>query len=191
LFKNKGANILLQRLMTQNNINEPFSLFGFDSEINPCLVSYKPIDTRIVKVEDEDFPVQGIERTIESMGELPTTWQVYFAQDGHMINRVQVGYPAIMKSVIKPKSIEVDEYMPKIVIEKRGLVVDNDMEMKSKLLDRKVWTDDFVWVSFGFGSISIAQTQRPKKTKHQAQIQTQKLKETKSQTRTQTPESIL
>ena len=108
-----------------------------------------------------------------------------------MINRVQVGYPAIMKSVIKPKSIEVDEYMPKIVIEKRGLVVDNDMEMKSKLLDRKVWADDFVWVSFGFGSISIAQTQRSKNTKHQAQIQTQKLKETKSQTRTQTPESIL
>lgn len=57
-----------------------------------------------------------------------------------MINRVQVGYPAIMKSVIKPKPIEIDEFMPKMVIEKKELAIDSDMQLKSKYLDRK---DDY------------------------------------------------
>lgn len=57
-----------------------------------------------------------------------------------MINRVQVGYPAVMKSIIKPKQIEIDEYMPKMVIEKKELVIDTDMQLKSKYLDRK---DDY------------------------------------------------
>lgn len=136
-FISESANILLQRLMTQNNIYEPFDLFTFDTDTNPCIVSYKPIDTRFIKVEEEELPVQGIERTVESVSDIPTTWQIYFSEDGHMINRVQVGYPAIMKSVIKPKPIEIDEYMPKIVIEKKELLIDNDMEMKSNYLDRK------------------------------------------------------
>ena len=43
-----------------------------------------------------------------------------------------------MKSVEKPKPIEIDEYMPKIKIEKKELIFENDMELKSKYLDRKV-----------------------------------------------------
>ena len=35
-----GANILLQRLMAQNNIYEAFNLFTFDTELNPSLVVY-------------------------------------------------------------------------------------------------------------------------------------------------------
>lgn len=136
-FISESSNILLQRLMTQNNIYEAFNLFTFDSDLNPSLVNYSVGDTRVIQVEDEEFPVQSIERTLESVSDIPTTWQIYFAKDGHMINRIQVGYPAIMKSVIKPKPIEIDEYMPKIVIPKKELLLDNDMEMKSKYLDRK------------------------------------------------------
>ena len=39
-FHLKGANILIQRLMIQNNKMEPFTMFTFDSEINPCPVNY-------------------------------------------------------------------------------------------------------------------------------------------------------
>lgn len=35
-----GSNILLQRLMIQNNKIESISLVTFDSEINPCGVTY-------------------------------------------------------------------------------------------------------------------------------------------------------
>lgn len=68
--------------MTQNNIFESFDLFTLDSDCNPCLVNYKPIDTRIIMIENEEFAVQGIERTVESVSDIPTTWQIYFMQDG-------------------------------------------------------------------------------------------------------------
>ncbi len=93
---------------------------------------------RIISIQGEEVPVQGVERTVNSVSDIPTTWQVYFSQDGHMINRVQVGYPAVMKSVEKPKPIEIDEYMPKIHIDKKSLVFESDMELKSNYLDRKV-----------------------------------------------------
>jgi hypothetical protein len=55
-----------------------------------------------------------------------------------MVNRVQVGYPAIMKSVLKPKPIEIDEYLPPIIIEKKEITIENDMQLKSNYLDLKV-----------------------------------------------------
>ncbi len=137
-YVSEAANILLQRLMTQARIYEKFELFTFDNEANPCLVAYKPIDTRVISIQGDDVAVQGVERTVESVSDIPTTWQVYFSQDGHMINRVQVGYPAVMKSVERPRPIEVDEYMPKIQVEKRPLKFESDMELKSNYLDRKV-----------------------------------------------------
>jgi len=42
----------------------------------------KPLDTRIVKVEGNELRVKGIERTIESISDIPTTWQIYFSADG-------------------------------------------------------------------------------------------------------------
>ena len=36
----KGSNIIIQRLMIQNNRLDSLTLFTFDSEINPCLVRY-------------------------------------------------------------------------------------------------------------------------------------------------------
>lgn len=139
-YISESANILLQRLMTQSRIYEAFSLFTFDTESNPCSVTYKPIDTRCIMIENEEFSVQGVERTVDSVSDIPTTWQVYFSHDGHMVNRVQVGYPAVMKSVERPKPIEIDEYMPRIVMEKKELVLESDMELKSMYLDRK---DDY------------------------------------------------
>lgn len=39
-FLNLGSNILLQRLMIQNNDIQQICLFTFDSEMNPCSVYY-------------------------------------------------------------------------------------------------------------------------------------------------------
>ena len=75
-----------------------------------------------------------------------------------MINRVQIGYPAVIKAVVKPKPIEIgnqfkdyrlvlvliylnncflDEYLPKLVINKKELNWENDMQLKSSYLDKK------------------------------------------------------
>lgn len=90
-----------------------------------------------------------------------------------MVNRVQVGYPALMKVITKPKPIEIglfyflllfywkkkfnlknflyfiklDEYMPEMTIEKKELDIDSDMQLKSNYLDRKV-TLKFVFLCF-------------------------------------------
>ena len=40
------------------------------------------LDSRIIVVEDYEYHVKGIERTIESISDIPTTWQIYFSSDG-------------------------------------------------------------------------------------------------------------
>lgn len=85
----------------------------------------------------------------------------------HMINRVQIGHQAVARVVTKPAKIEIgnashkmnkakikpspqtkrtketlfiglDEYLPKIVIPKKELNWEEDMQLKSKYMDRKV-----------------------------------------------------
>jgi hypothetical protein len=86
---------------------------------------------------DEPIKVRGIERTVESIVDIPTTWQIYYTLDGHMANRVQIGYPAVMKILKTPKSIEIDEYLERPIIGKRDLDWEKDLQMKSMFLDRK------------------------------------------------------
>lgn len=136
-FVSESANILIQRLMIQNNKVEAFSMFTFDSEINPCPMSYKPLDSRHISIQDEEINVRGIERTIESISDISTTWQIYFTSDGHMANRIQIGYPAVIKAVEKPKKIQFDEYLPPITIEKKPLNWENDMLLKSEHTDKR------------------------------------------------------
>lgn len=54
-----------------------------------------------------------------------------------MINRIQIGYPAVFKTVKLPKPIEIDEYLPEIEINKKDLNWEKDMQMRSKYLDRR------------------------------------------------------
>jgi len=54
-----------------------------------------------------------------------------------MINRVQIGYPAVIKAVTRPKPIEIDEFLPIPVIDKKELNLETDMQLKSNYLDRK------------------------------------------------------
>ena len=48
-----------------------------------CFVfAQRSLDKRTQKVKDTELDVVGIERTIASTGDLPTTWQSYFTMDG-------------------------------------------------------------------------------------------------------------
>lgn len=54
-----------------------------------------------------------------------------------MINRVQIGYPAVMRVTKRPPAIEIDEYLEKPVIEKKSIDWEKDMQLKSIHLDKK------------------------------------------------------
>lgn len=54
-----------------------------------------------------------------------------------MINRIQIGYPAVFKTIEKPKPIEIDEYLPEIKVSKQELDWEKDMQMRSKHRDKK------------------------------------------------------
>jgi hypothetical protein len=55
-----------------------------------------------------------------------------------MINRVQIGSPAVMKATEAPRFVELDEYLSMPVILKKDLNWKNDVQMYSNYLDRKV-----------------------------------------------------
>ncbi|XP_050418130.2 ciliogenesis-associated TTC17-interacting protein [Patella vulgata] len=137
-FISEGSNLLLHRLLIEKGMpDDDFQLVSFDSETNLCAATYKCLEERTQTVEAIELRVYGIERTINSKTDLPTTWQSYFTQDGHLTNRVQVGSPVGMKLAKVPTAVVRDEEPPKPVFEKRSLNIEEDMQMYSKFLDRK------------------------------------------------------
>ncbi|XP_059163387.1 ciliogenesis-associated TTC17-interacting protein-like isoform X2 [Physella acuta] len=136
-FISEGSNLLLHRLLIEKSMEYDLQFISFDSETNLCPVIYKRLDERTQTVEDVELRVYGIERTIHSMVDLPTTWQSYFMKDGHLTNRVQIGSPVTMKLAKVPLRIERDEETPKPVFEKKELNWEEDMQLHSRFLDRK------------------------------------------------------
>ncbi|XP_052094871.1 ciliogenesis-associated TTC17-interacting protein-like [Mytilus californianus] len=136
-FISEGSNLLLHRLLIEKGVSENLQLLSFDSETNLCAASYKPLEDRTQTVDGTEIRVYGVERTINSFVDLPTTWQSYFVQDGHLSSRVQVGSPVTMKLIKVPQLIERDEEPPKPVFEKKPLNWEEDMQLYSRFLDRK------------------------------------------------------
>ncbi|RUS87488.1 hypothetical protein EGW08_004742 [Elysia chlorotica] len=136
-FISEGSNLLLHRLLIEKRMDDDLQFISFDSDTNLCPVIYKSLDERTQTVEDVELRVYGVERTINSTVDLPTTWQSYFMNDGHLTNRVQVGSPVTMKLAKVPVRIERDEETPKPVFEKKRLNWEEDMQMHSKFVDRK------------------------------------------------------
>ncbi|GFS27239.1 ciliogenesis-associated TTC17-interacting protein-like [Elysia marginata] len=136
-FVSEGSNLLLHRLLIEKRMDDDLQFISFDSDTNLCPVIYKGLDERTQTVEDVELRVYGVERTINSTVDLPTTWQSYFMNDGHLTNRVQVGSPVTMKLAKVPVRIERDEETPKPVFEKKQLNWEEDMQMHSRFVDRK------------------------------------------------------
>ncbi|XP_076471459.1 ciliogenesis-associated TTC17-interacting protein-like [Babylonia areolata] len=136
-FISEGSNLLLHRIFIGKGLPEELHFISFDSETNLCPAIYRSLEERTQTIEGVELRVFGVERTINSNVDLPTTWQSYFLNDGHLSNRVQVGSPVTMKLQRIPTMIERDEEPPKPVFEKKELNWEEDMQMYSKFLDRK------------------------------------------------------
>ncbi|XP_013388664.1 ciliogenesis-associated TTC17-interacting protein-like [Lingula anatina] len=105
-FISEGSNLLLQRLFIKKGVPDLFECLSFDSDLNLCTAPYRALEERKQIVDNQDIVVHGIERTINSISDLPTTWQSYFTKDGHLTNRVQVGSPVTMRLTRVPTPIE-------------------------------------------------------------------------------------
>ncbi|XP_041365396.1 ciliogenesis-associated TTC17-interacting protein-like isoform X2 [Gigantopelta aegis] len=136
-FISEGSNLLLHRLLIEKTLPDDMHFISFDSDANLCDATYRGLNERTQTVQGVELPVIGIERTINSTVDLPTTWQSYFMSDCHLTNRVQVGSPVTMKLAEVPELIERDEEPPKPVFTKQPLNWEEDMQMYSKFLDRK------------------------------------------------------
>lgn len=136
-FISEGSNLLLHRLFIDKGLLQDLQFISFDSDTNLCPAIYRSLEERTQTIESVEMRVFGVERTIDSIVDLPTTWQSYFLIDGHLSNRVQVGSPVTMKLQILPTLIEKDMEPPKPVFEKKELNWEEDLQMYSRFLDRK------------------------------------------------------
>ncbi|KAL5006484.1 hypothetical protein ScPMuIL_015290 [Solemya velum] len=136
-FISEGANLLLHRLLIERTMPENFRVISFDSETNLSQVVYRSLEDRTQTVNNIELQVFGIERTINSIVDLPTSWQSYFMNDGHLTNRVQVGSPVTMKLIRVPQLIERDEEPPKPTFDKQPLNWEEDMDLYSQFMERK------------------------------------------------------
>lgn len=136
-FVSEGSNLLLHRIFIEKGIPGSMQLISFDSDTNLCPAIYRRLEERTQTVEKTELKVYGIERTINSTIDLPTTWQSYFMKDGHLTNRVQVGSPVTMKLSFVPPFIIRDEEPPKPTFEKQPLKWEEDAQLYSQFLDRK------------------------------------------------------
>ncbi|XP_070566321.1 ciliogenesis-associated TTC17-interacting protein-like [Ptychodera flava] len=136
-FISEASNLLLQRIMVNKGITENCVFISFDSETNLSTATYRALDERKQTIGERELHVAGIERTIHSMHDLPTSWQSYFLSDGHLTSRVQVGSPVTMRLLRVPSRLDTDEAREKPVFKKQPLNWEEDMQLYSKFLDRK------------------------------------------------------
>lgn len=64
----------------------------------------------------------------------------------HLASRVQVGSPVTMKAIVMPPQIIPEDEIKKPTFEKKDLVWEEDEEMYSKFLDRKVHRIDAAFI---------------------------------------------
>uniref|UniRef100_A0A3Q3Q681 Ciliogenesis-associated TTC17-interacting protein n=1 Tax=Monopterus albus TaxID=43700 RepID=A0A3Q3Q681_MONAL len=122
----EGSNLLLMRLIAlRKMVPEHMTFISFDQGLYITHTIFQ------LEVDGEAVEVFGVERTVHSVEDSPTIWQCYFLDDGHLANRVQVGSPVTMRLLQLPSHLEKGSF------EKIPLVWEEDMQMRSMLLDRK------------------------------------------------------
>ncbi|XP_026006315.1 ciliogenesis-associated TTC17-interacting protein isoform X2 [Maylandia zebra] len=127
----EGSSLLLMRLIAlRRKMPENMTFVSLDPGLHIINTSFRELDQRQLEVGGELLDVFGVERIIQSMEGSPSTWQCYFLDDGHLVTRVQVGSPVTMRLLELPSKAEKD-------FKKIPLVWEEDMQMRSKFLDRK------------------------------------------------------
>ncbi|CAH8530798.1 unnamed protein product [Schistosoma intercalatum] len=133
----EGSDLIFQRILVKSAFSVPFEVIGLDTNYNLATVSYINLGERNVFVGNSEISVRGIQRTVHSQKALPSSWQTYFMQDGHMILRIQVGSPITIKANAIPELFKKETYLPKPVVTKVSLNWEDDLELYSRFLDRK------------------------------------------------------
>ncbi|KAM7401187.1 hypothetical protein PAMA_005398 [Pampus argenteus] len=127
----EGSNLLLMRLIAlRKKVPEHMTFLSFDPGLRIIHTTFSELGLKQTEVEGETVEVFGIERIVHSVEDSPTTWQCYFLPDGHLVSRVQVGSPVTMRLLQLPSQLEKS-------FENIPLVWQEDMQMRSKFLDRK------------------------------------------------------
>ncbi|CAF0723009.1 unnamed protein product [Rotaria sordida] len=135
----EGANLILQRLMIQRNMPEKVTLLSLDSSSELSRNVYTSLGPQQVNINGKDIEGWGIQRQIfeTKPNALPVAWQSYFSIDGHLISRYQVGSPIKMKTRTLPTAEEFDEFLPKPEIPKKEIKWEDDLELRSRFIDRR------------------------------------------------------
>ncbi|VDQ03612.1 unnamed protein product, partial [Trichobilharzia regenti] len=131
----EGADLIFQRILVKSPSSVPLEVIGFDPDYNLATIN---LGERSIFVGDNELFVKGIQRIVHSKSCLPSSWQNYFMDDGHLILRVQVGSPIIVKANTIPELFKKEEYLPKPIIPQISLNWEDDLELYSRFLDRKV-----------------------------------------------------
>ncbi|XP_053186629.1 ciliogenesis-associated TTC17-interacting protein [Scomber japonicus] len=127
----EGSNLLLMRLIAlRKKVPEQMTFISFDQGLRIIRTTFSELGLKQMEIEGETVEVFGIERIVHSVEDSPTTWQCYFLPDGHLASRVQVGSPVTMRLVQLPSLLEKG-------FENVPLVWEEDMQMRSRFLDRK------------------------------------------------------
>ncbi|XP_029309756.1 ciliogenesis-associated TTC17-interacting protein isoform X2 [Cottoperca gobio] len=127
----EGSSFLLMRLTAlRKKVPEHMTFISFDQGLHIIHTTFSELGLKQLEVGGETVEVFGVERIVHSVEESPTTWQCHFLADGHLASRVQVGSPVTMRLLQLPSQLEKG-------FEKIPLVWEEDMQMRSKFLDRK------------------------------------------------------
>lgn len=137
-FISEGSNLLLQRIMAKKGVPSDLTFVAFDSTTSLCTSSYKMLGKSSRKVGGQHVTVTGLQRTIHSIQESPTTWESYFLSTGHLASRTQLGSQVTMTLLRLPEEhqneeSEVSEETPVV----KPLRWEEDMQLFSRFLDRK------------------------------------------------------
>ncbi|XP_061695640.1 ciliogenesis-associated TTC17-interacting protein [Syngnathoides biaculeatus] len=126
-----GSNFLLMRLMAlRKKVPEHVTFLSFDDKLRLCRATFRQLEQKQMEVDGQTLDVFGVERILQSADESPTTWHHYFLPDGHLASRWQVGSPVTMVLLQLPSQNQQ-------AYEKISLVWEEDIQMRSKFLDRK------------------------------------------------------
>uniref|UniRef100_UPI0037E99484 ciliogenesis-associated TTC17-interacting protein n=1 Tax=Semicossyphus pulcher TaxID=241346 RepID=UPI0037E99484 len=127
----EGSNLLLMRLFAlKKKVPEDMTFMSLDQGLHIIHTTFSELGVKQLEVEGETVEVFGVERTVHSVEDSPTSWQSYFLADGRLASRVQVGSPVTMRLLKLPSQ-------PEKGFKKVPLIWEEDMQMCSKFMDRK------------------------------------------------------
>ncbi|XP_063677371.1 ciliogenesis-associated TTC17-interacting protein-like [Bolinopsis microptera] len=129
-FISEGANLVLQRLSIILGVHSRMSFNVFSTDNALANVSYSPIESHSVLLQNVTLETIGIERCVDNKDENPTTWKIYFLSDGHMYTRAQVGSPVYMKIKDIPENFMKDEDADWMILRCLSHFLDRKEELK-------------------------------------------------------------